>query len=219
MRYNSTKVCNIGLVLLIHLLSFDYSAAQIPNGGFESWVRNQNVDIPLYWETNQDSTLIRFEKDSTHFLEGKYAIKINPCLNCHGFLEDCHSYLKTSVKLIAPLGDKKSLTFYGKFIPEITNSTGNVYLFVGCRMFKNGIYKYNVFWSNKTPLNEFKKIQIPFPHSDVDSLDLVIAGGATDNPSDGCTWYSTSWIDAVSIADTDMTNDVTDNLDTGNRKL
>ena len=48
---------------------------QIKNGSFEDWESIQNFERPEYWETNQDSNLVRFERD-TISIEGNYSLKI-----------------------------------------------------------------------------------------------------------------------------------------------
>ena len=62
------------IILLIH---YGLSRAQIPDGSVELWEEVFNYDKPAGWSTNQDTLHSRFEKDSIS-IDGNYSLKIIP---------------------------------------------------------------------------------------------------------------------------------------------
>ncbi len=167
---------------------------QIPNGGFEDWETVQNYEKPLLWQTNQDTNILRFMKD-TLSAEGDYSLKIVP--GTGSAFWDCRSIAWTSVKLTAPVGDDQSLYFHARSISD--NPFGGTYLEVSGKFFAGGTLVSNYEWKNFDEIVDFTVVELPIPSPDVDSLTINIFGGALNGATDGCGNKSFSWVDGFEI--------------------
>lgn len=199
------------LILTLQIGGF----AQIPNGGFEDWELIQNFEKPIFWETNQDSNFVRFEKD-TLSIEGNYSLKVVPGSFTAWY--GCMSYTWTGVHLQTSVGENKSLTFFVKSIPDSTNQFEWVFLRISGKLFIGGNFESNYKWETFDRVDDFTKIQIPILNPNVDSLTIQIFGGALNGAADGCPNRSFSWIDGMGIAETEIINSISE-FTTENKKV
>ena len=169
---------------------------QIPNGGFEDWESIQNFEKPVYWNTNQDSSFIRFEKD-TFSVEGNYSLKIVP--SSFSAWQECMSIAITGIGLDMPVGEGKCLTFHVKTTPDTTNQSENTFLQIRGNLYELGTYVTNYQWETNEIIDEFSTIEIPILNPNIDSLTLSIFGGAVNGATDGCSYRSYSWVDGIEI--------------------
>ena len=186
------------IVLVFCTLS---ALCQIPNGGFEDWETIQNYEKPLLWQTNQDSNIVRFMKDTIR-AEGAYSLKIVP--GTVTAWANCRSIASTSVKLAASVGEDQSLYFQARSIPD--NPFGGTYLEVSGKFFAGSALVSNYEWKNFDEIVDFTAVELPIPSPDVDSLSINIFGGALNGPTDGCGNKSISWIDGFEIKPSTTTN-------------
>lgn len=186
---------------LLFWLHFDLFA-QIPNGGFEFWEQMQNFEKPLLWNTNQDSNYVRFIKD-TDVYEGNYSLKIVGSSNATGW-NNCNSQAQMGMNFDIPLQMDKSLTFYVKCIPDSTKALSGSYLIIEGSLYSGSELKGKIKWQADAPIYTYTKIQIPIQEPNIDSINIVILGGAANGADDGCYDYSISWIDGLSIAPTTL---------------
>lgn len=186
------------LFIFLSLLPWN-GLAQLPNGGFESWVAIENFETPVFWETNQDTNFVRFEKD-TFAIEGNYSLKVVPSASTAW--HECMSMAWTNIKLPEPVGPQKTLTFYARTIPDTLNPVASVFLRITGDFFVDGAFHANFDWETFEPLEVFQKIELPISNPDVDSITLQIFGGALNGAADGCPNRSFSWIDGMHIEET-----------------
>lgn len=170
--------------------------SQIPNGGFEEWVVEQNNELPVLWTTNQDNNLPRFEKD-THRVQGSYSLKILS-ESSNGW-DGCTNKASIGVKLGSPLGKDKTLSLFVRSMPHSTNTTSDIFLRINGKLFSEGVLVYEYAWKAEGPIPEFTEVAIPLYRSATDSLTIEISGGALSGATDVCSARTISWIDAISI--------------------
>ncbi|MEM1325409.1 MAG: T9SS type A sorting domain-containing protein [Bacteroidota bacterium] len=202
------------ILILISILEIG-AIAQIPNGGFEDWELIQNFEKPIFWETNQDSNFVRFEKD-TISIEGNYSLKIVP--STFTAWQECMSYSSTGIHLQTSVGENKSLTFFVKSVPDSTNQFESVFLRISGRFYVGGNFETDYEWETYERIDDFTKVQVPILNSDVDSLTIQIFGGALNGAADGCHNRSISWVDGIGIAETEIINSNSE-LTTENSKV
>lgn len=193
------KMTKLLLLLFSIVLIQTEMFAQISNAGFEEWEQIQNYEKPMFWDTNQDSTFTRFEKGEIS-VEGEYSLKIIPSTP----IMSCMSIARIGVKLQTPIGENKSLTFFAKSIPFPSNDEETVFLQVSGHLYSGGNFESNYVWETFDRIDDFTKIQIPITYPNVDSISIVIAGGASLRPADGCENYSYSWIDGMKIEELEV---------------
>lgn len=194
------------ILILISILKIG-AIAQIPNGGFEDWELTQNFEKPIFWETNQDSNFVRFEKD-TISIEGNYSLKIVP--SSFTAWQECMSYSSTGISLQTSVGENKSLTFFVKSVPDSTNQFESVFLRISGRFFVGENLETDYEWETYERIDDFTKFQVPILNSDVDSVSIQIFGGAFNGAADGCANRSLSWVDGIGIAETEVINSNTE---------
>ncbi len=174
---------------------------QIPNGGFEYWENILNYEKPVLWQTNQDSNIVRFVKDTIR-TEGAYSLKIVPSAATAWL--DCRSIATTSAKLVAPVGDNQSLYFQVRSVPD--NQFGGTYLEILGKFYAGGTFISNYEWKNFEEIEDFTAVELPIPSPDVDSLTISISGGAINGAADGCSNMSFSWVDGFEISSSTLLN-------------
>ena len=186
----------VQVTLLILTLNY-YSVGQFEKEGFENWEMIGSYEKPTGWETNQDTVLLRIQKD-TNSIEGKYSLKMLPSSNSSW--HDCKSRLNRESRLSGQVGSNRCLVFYVKSIKDSTNKTGLTFIRITGRMYErlniNGHY-YN--WESFTEIPSYRRVEIPFTNKNIDSVSIRIEGGARSNGFDGCTARSESWIDGICI--------------------
>lgn len=193
------KQISLTLALMLgYLLSPAYG--QIPNGGFEDWEATPYYEKPLFWNTNQDSDFVRFEKD-TICVEGNFSLKAIPSTYSAYF--ECNSQANIRVGLDMPVGEGKCLAFFLKSIPDSTNQCGggicNTFFRIAGRFWASGISVSVYKWESYVPIDTFTEIEIPIADPDVDSLSIYIYAGAENGATDGCHFQSISWVDGIRI--------------------
>ena len=181
----------------ISLLGIVYG--QIPNGGFEDWEFIQNFEKPVGWNTNQDSNLIRFEKD-TLSVEGSYSLKFVP--STYTAFYNCTSFAYKRIGLDGPIGENKSLTFFLRSVPDTLNPFESAYFEIKCAFFESGTLSSHYEWTTFEVIDDFIKIEIPIANSSVDSIGIFMYGGATNGATDACHYRSFSWVDKMRIETT-----------------
>jgi hypothetical protein len=175
--------------------------SQIPNGGFEDWETVQNYEKPLLWQTNQDTNIVRFAKDTIR-AEGAYSLTIIP--GTGSAFWECRSIAWASAKLAAPVGDDQSLYFHARSIAD--NPFGGTYLEVTGKFFAGGTLVSNYEWKTFDEIVDFTAVELPIPSPGVDSLTINIFGGALNGATDGCGNKSFSWVDGFEIKPSTTTN-------------
>lgn len=168
--------------------------SQIPNGGFEDWEAIQNYEKPLLWQTNQDTNIVRFIKDTVR-AEGAYSLKIIPGTGLAFW--DCRSIAWASAKLAIPVGNDQSLYFHARSIAD--NPFGGTYLEVSGKFYAGGTFVSNYEWKTFDEMVNFTAVELPIPSLGVDSLTINIFGGALNGATDGCGNKSFSWVDDFEI--------------------
>lgn len=168
--------------------------SQIPNGGLEDWETIQNYEKPLLWQTNQDTNIVRFMKDTVR-TEGAYSLKIIP--GTGSAFWDCRSIAWASAKLAAPVGDDQGLYFHARSIAD--NPFGGTYLEVSGKFYAGGTFVSNYEWKTFDEIVDFTAVELPIPSPGVDSLTINIFGGALNGATDGCGNKSYSWVDGFEI--------------------
>ena len=149
----------------ISLLGIVYG--QIPNGGFEDWEFIQNFEKPVGWNTNQDSNLIRFEKD-TLSVEGSYSLKFVP--STYTAFYNCTSFAYKRIGLDGPIGENKSLTFFLRSVPDTLNPFESAYFEIKCAFFESGTLSSHYEWTTFEVIDDFIKIEIPIANSSVEKV-------------------------------------------------
>lgn len=185
----------IGLISIV-ALSHSILYAQVPNGGFEEWILEQNYERPALWMTNQDANLARFERD-TQRVEGLYSLKILSETNS-GW-EVCANKAWMGIKLEAQSGKNRGLAFFVKSIPHSANISGEVHLNIHGKLFAEGSVIHEYSWKAETAIPEFTEIIIPLFRTAADSIIIEISGGSLSGATDLCSSRTISWVDGFRI--------------------
>ena len=196
--------------ILIAVLFFTNLTGQVPNGGFEDWELTGFHEKPVYWTTNQDSVFARMEKDSIFKVEGKYALRLFP--SSLTAWTDCNSIAKLQMALPSSIGPNKSLYLYARSLLHRNNTSGNTFLRIIIKLYEKGKKVSSHDWESHRVMSQFEKFEFPISHDSVDSLSVVIIGGAVNGPADGCLDPTISWIDGISIDRSSSTGFRSDHL-------
>lgn len=172
---------------------------QIPNAGFEVWELHEQLEKPAFWITNQDSNRFLIIKDSVH-VDGEYSMRIES--NAGPFL--CTTWAVTEFSYSPQSDENCSLNFYARTLS--LNQWGSVSFSVACRVFSQGQFVTNYRWTAQEEIPEFQEISLPLGPCTFDSLKIIVNGGATTHPADGCSAESVCWIDALSLITTPLTS-------------
>ena len=175
--------------------------SQVLIESFEDWEPSLFFEVPANWETNQDSNFARFEK-STEAVEGDYSLKIIP--GTTSATQGCISVAQKGISLNGSVGQDKLLTFFVKTIPENPNISESVFLRVSGSFYKQGSFVGNYSWNATEKIESFEEFSISFPNADIDSIAIVISGGAEEGSNDECETRSISWIDNFQIKDSEV---------------
>lgn len=186
------------LFLLFPVIFNSVSAQiQIPNGGFEMWEPILNYEEPVDWNTNNDSLHYRIGKD-TIAIEGEYSLKFISAEA--GSWQGCESKATLRAEFNSPIPSGSSLVFYLKIIPLDPIADTSVYFWLIVRTRDSNSWVNTYSWYNYSPFEEFTKVEIPITDDNIITLDFLIYGGASTNPTDGpCLGRSFSWIDGMNI--------------------
>ncbi len=186
----------ISFIILSSLLT-TVSNAQILNASFEQWETIDNYEIPLHWQSNQDSETNRIEK-SDESVDGNYSLKLVPDDSISGFSHVCKSIVEAGFSLANPVGHEKSLYYYLK--SEALYNSDTAIVTVKVEFYREGSRVKLEFHPHYHPIAEFTLQQIPFPHFQIDSVYIEIYGAAaTGSDGYGCRYLSNIWIDNIFI--------------------
>lgn len=177
---------------------------QIPNGGFEDWDRIYNFETPAIWKTNADSLLDRFSRDTMR-IEGEYSLKILSRRN-EMWGRNCTGELFQRIKLPAPVGSDKFLTFYSKVIPDSIGNRNGAFIGMDLAFYSAGKFVSAGGWSSRKRIDTFTKFMISIPNHNIDSLYIKIYGGASNGAADPCFYKSFGWFDDLRIEDIQILN-------------
>jgi hypothetical protein len=183
---------------LILILIVQYSSGQILNGSFEEWDTIQGFIEPTHWTTNQESGLIRFDKDSMSS-DAQYSLKALP----KGYSFHCSSQIIQGFGYEKPTQKEESIYFYLRSIAD--NPDHQTYTHLKVEYHKDGLYIDDSEWQNNTELSTFELMEIPLEKLDADSIVIIINAGYENGPADGCMKRSFSWLDDFHIAESGLT--------------
>lgn len=184
-------------LIILLLVNYSFSQAQIPNGSFELWEDVFDYEKPISWWTNQDTLYSRFEKDSNS-IEGDFSLKIIP--GAISSWNGCESRASIHVDFGNPLAKNSALTFFIKAISIDSSINNDPFLRIYIYYIDSLKQTNTILWSVPETFNEFTRIQIPLPDENLNGISILIAGGAGTNPTDGpCIHRTISWIDEMTI--------------------
>lgn len=180
--------------ILLFSLATSFTFGQIPNGGFESWESVNNYEVPVFWETNQDTLYTRVTKDTIR-IEGSYSLKLSSDVGTAWL--DCTSKATISHKLDYPIGIEKSIFFNLRILSN--NPDGSAFFSFFCLPYVNGMAQEAIIWQTDQEYPDFSLIEIPISNPEIDSLFIEITSGAVNGSDDGCYVQTDAWVDGFAL--------------------
>ena len=181
------KTFILGLMVLPILLD-----AQIVTFDFEEWINEENYERPVEWETSQDTLFSRIVK-SDDSSNGEYAMKFLSDVTS-GFL-GCETFARAQFKIDNPSTSNLLLECDVKVIPLDLNE--NPFFSLMVQLYKNGNFVDEVEWETEESIMEYEKITLDLPYSHIDSVEIIIWGGAISTATDACVQNTEAWIDNI----------------------
>ncbi len=166
------------------------SNAQIPNGNFEEWETINNIEFPVFWQTNnyyESSTPV--DKEEEDAIEGNYSMKISStALGIGNQLPGC-----AHIKFLPQ-------QFYKYFIAAVKIDSiemGEIAIRVKQRT-SNGLFEKIGEWGTTTVTAGVSQIVFPITQTQLDTILVEIWAFNTWTPN-GVIGYSEAIIDKLNL--------------------
>ena len=179
------------LLLFLHFVV--HLNAQIPNGGFESWVEEYNYEKPTDWNTNQDTLYSRVLK-SDESIEGEFSLLLSS--ESPSAWVDCNSLTTISTAIDPINSEGEHLSFYLKCLS--IDST-DIFFHFRAIYYANETKISEDSYIPQSALSEFSLIELGDIPIGSDSLQIVIVSGASNGADDGCYNYTNAWVDGLRL--------------------
>ncbi len=179
--------------VIIIFLNHSFSLSQIPNAEFEEWITNNNIESPLYWETNNFYTASTPADKELNAIQGKYSLKLSSialskfgtytepaCAHVKFIPTKFFNYLNFSIKIDS--------IYYGQISVRIK------------QLGASGLYERIGGWNSSNKTSGIESINIPISQTTLDTMLIEIWALKTDDLLNGIIGYSEAIFDLFSLS-------------------
>lgn len=193
-------------VQFLTFYSFNQLSAQVPNGDFENWHMEGELELPDMWETNHETEFKRIIK-SNQSASGSYSLQMIPAEGASGLNTRCEATAELGFALPADKASGHNLFFYLKTEP--LDGGDKIFFTTKIQFYRgNGRLKLEYIPVEEI-LTDFTLQEIEIPAYNIDSIHIKFNGaGILRDAGHGCGSLSHIWIDDVHIAGTTAREDI-----------